>query len=136
MKKMYLIFSLLLMILGINTVYAGVTWGGSITDPSTLTNGSKIAIHTNQAQNAANQTYTFLSALQDNIVYTTMSELSMERYAVFTMETAAGKTVKNEQAYYLKNDYNGKYVTPMPFRRTKSARAAWSQMMTGSPQRM
>jgi hypothetical protein len=111
MKKMYLIFSLLLMILGINTVYAGVTWGGSITDPSTLTNGSKIAIHTNQAQNAANQTYTFLSALQDNIVYTTMSELSMERYAVFTMETAAGKTVKNEQAYYLKNDYNGKYVT-------------------------
>lgn len=111
MKKMYFIFSLLLMILGINTAYAGVTWGSALTNPSTLTDGSKVAIHTNQAQNAANQTYTFLSALQDDIVYTAMSELSMERYAVFTMVTAQGKTIKDEQAYYLKNDYNGKYVS-------------------------
>lgn len=111
MKKMYFIFSLLLMILGINTAYASVTWGGALTNPSTLTDGSKVAIHTNQAQNAANQTYTFLSALQDDIVYTAMSELSMERYAVFTMVSAQGKTIKGEQAYYLKNDYNGKYVS-------------------------
>ena len=47
MKKIYSIFSLFLMILGINTAYAGVSLGNSVTDPGTLTNGSKIIIRSN-----------------------------------------------------------------------------------------
>lgn len=104
---MYFIFSLLLMILGINTAYAGVTWGGAITNPSTLTDGSKIVIHTNEGSG----TFKFLSALQDSAVYANMEESVLERYVAFTLEVAEGKTIKDKQAYYLKNDYNGKYVT-------------------------
>lgn len=111
MKKIYWIFSLLLMIMGINTAYAGVTWGGPITDPSTLKDGSKIIIHTNGYQNEANGTYKFLSAVKDSMIFATATEDALERYVAFTLESAKGKTVKGEAAFYLKNDYNGKYVT-------------------------
>lgn len=108
MKKVYLIFSLLLMFLGINTAYAGVTWGGTVTDPSTLTNGSKIIIHTTKASNG---NYTFLSCLVDSLLYVSGTEEMLDPYVTFTMETASGKNINGEQAYYLKNDYCNKYIT-------------------------
>ena len=111
MKKIYWIFSLLLMIMGINTAYAGVAWGGAITDPGTLKDGSKIIIHTNGYQNEANGTYRFLSAVKDSTIFAVAKEDALERYVAFTLESAAGKTVNGTAAFYLKNDYNGKYVT-------------------------
>lgn len=111
MKKIYWIFSLLLMIMGINTAYAGVTWGGAITDPSTLKDGSKIIIHTNGYQNQEQGTYKFLSAVKDSMIFATTTEDALERYVAFTLVSAKDKTVKGNAAFYLKNDYNGKYVT-------------------------
>lgn len=111
MKKIYWIFSLLLMIMGINTAYAGVTWGGAITDPSTLKDGSKIIIHTNGYQDEGNGTYKFLSAVKDSMIFATATEDALERYVAFTLVSAKDKTVKGNAAFYLKNDYNGKYVT-------------------------
>lgn len=111
MKKIYSIFSLFLMILGINTAYAGVSLGNSVTDPSTLTNGSKIIIRSNGFVNEEKATYKFFSALADSIVYSVTTIDPLEPYVAFSLETAEGKTVSNEQAYYLKNEYNGKYVT-------------------------
>ena len=111
MKKIYSIFSLFLMILGINTAYAGVSLGNSVTDPSTLTNGSKIIIRSNGFVNEENATYKFFSALADSIVYSVTTIDPVDPYVAFSLETAEGKTVSNEQAYYLKNEYNGKYVT-------------------------
>ena len=111
MKKIYSIFSLFLMILGINTAYAGVTLGNSVVDPSTLTNGSKIIIHSNAFANEANGTYKFFSALADSLVFSVTTLDPVDPYVAFSLETAEGKTVNNEQAYYLKNDYNGKYLT-------------------------
>jgi hypothetical protein len=111
MKKIYSIFSLFLMILGINTAYAGVSLGNSVTDPSTLTNGSKIIIRSNGFVNEANATYKFFSALADSIVYSVTTIDPVDPYVTYSLETAEGKTVSNEQAYYLKNEYNGKYVT-------------------------
>lgn len=112
MKKIYWIFSLLLMIMGINTAYAGVTWGGAITDPGTLKDGSKIIIHTNGYQDQASGTYKFLSAVKDSMIFATAKEDdALERYVAFTLVSAKDKTVKGNAAFYLKNDYNGKYVT-------------------------
>lgn len=111
MKKIYWIFSLLLMIMGINTAYAGVTWGGAITDPGTLKDGSKIIIHTNGYQDQASGTYKFLSAVKDSMIFATATEDALERYVAFTLVSAKDKTVKGNAAFYLKNDYNGKYVT-------------------------
>lgn len=108
MKKVYLIFSLLLMFLGINTAYAGVTWGGAVTDPSTLTNGSKIIIHSDTTETNGNK---FLSCLVDSLLYVSGTEDRLDPYVTFTMETAEGKTVNGQQAYYLKNDYCGKYLS-------------------------
>lgn len=108
MKKVYLVFSLLLMLLGINTAYAGVTWGGSVTDPKTLTDGSKIIIHTNKATDGK---YNFISCLVDSMLFVSGTEDMLDPYVTFTMETANGKTVNGEQAYYLKNDYCGKYIS-------------------------
>lgn len=111
MKKIYWIFSLLLMIMGINTAYAGVTWGGAVTDPSTLQDGSKIIIHTHSYQNQEQATYRFLSAVKDSMIFTTAREDALERYVAFTLVSAKDKTVDGNAAFYLKNDYNGKYVT-------------------------
>lgn len=111
MKKIYSIFSLFLMILGINTAYAGVSLGNSVTDPSTLTNGSKIIIHSNAFANEANATYKFFSALADSLVFSVTTVDPVDPYVTFSLETAEGKTVNKEQAYYLKNEYNGKYLT-------------------------
>lgn len=108
MKKVYLIFSLLLMFLGINTVHATVNWDTPITNPSTLQAGDQIIIHTNQAVSGSN--YQFLSSLVDKFVFTTAAEGPVDPYVVFNLETATGKTVNKEQAFYLKNDYNGLYV--------------------------
>lgn len=111
MKKIYSIFSLFLMILGINTAYAGVSLGNSVTDPSTLTNGSKIIIHSNSFANEGAQTYKFFSALADSLVFSVTTVEPVDPYVTFSLETAEGKTVNKEQAYYLKNEYNGKYLT-------------------------
>ena len=111
MKKISFIFSLFLMILGINTAYAGVSLGSSVTDPSTLTNGSKIIIHSNSFANEEAQTYKFFSSLADSLVFSVTTVDPVDPYVTFSLETAEGKTVNKEQAYYLKNEYNGKYLT-------------------------
>lgn len=110
MKKVYLIFSLLLMFLGINTAYAGVgvTWGGTIADPNTLKAGDRIVIHTTKG---SNDNYTFLSCLIDNLQYVSTTESTLDPYVAFTLEATNGKTINGKTAYYLKNDYCDKYIT-------------------------
>lgn len=108
---MYLIFSLFLMILGINTAYASVTLGNPVTDPSTLQAGSKIIIRANSFANESNQTYKFFASLADSLTYAVTTVDQIDPYVTFVMETAEGKTVNGQAAYYLKNDYNGRYLS-------------------------
>lgn len=96
------------MFLGINTAYATVEWGTPITDPATLQAGDKIIIHTNKTVSGSN--YTYLSSMLDDFTFTTADEGILDPFVVFILEKAEGKTVNNEQAYYLKNEYNGLYV--------------------------
>lgn len=111
MKKIYSIFLLFLMIMGINTAYAGVKLGAEVTDPKTLTNGSKIIIRADAVANEANQTFKHFSALADSLVYALTTTDQVDPYVAYVLETAEGKTVKGEQAYYLKNEFNGRYLS-------------------------
>lgn len=111
MKKIYWIFSLLLMVLGINTAYAGVKLGEEVKDPNTLKNGSKIIIRADAVANEANQTFKHFSALADSLVYAITTIDQVDPYVAYVLETADGKTVKGQQAYYLKNEFNGRYLT-------------------------
>lgn len=110
MKKMYFVFSLLLMILGINTAKAGVTLGTQVTDPSTLQAGSKIIMYANHVQNAEQQTHKFLASLGDSLLYVETGTETIDPYTVFEMVAAEGKTVNGKPAFYLKNDYNQKFI--------------------------
>lgn len=111
MKKIYSIFLLFLMMLGINTAYAGVKLGAEVTDPKTLTNGSKIIIRADKVANESNQTFKHFSALADSLIYAWTTIDQIDPYVAYVLETAEGKTIKGQQAYYLKSDFNGRYLT-------------------------
>lgn len=110
MKKMYYVFSLLLMILGINTAQAGVTLGNQVTDPSTLKAGSKIIMYANHVENAEQQTHKFIASLGDSLLYVVTGTETIDPYTVFELVAAEGKTVNGKPAFYLKNDYNKKFI--------------------------
>lgn len=113
MKKIYSIFLLFLMMLGINTAYAGVTLGEQVTNPSTLAAGSKIVIRANGATdaNAEPLTYKFLSSLGDSAAFSITALDQIEPYTAYELVAATGKTVNGKAAFYLKNVKNQKYVS-------------------------
>lgn len=113
MKKIYSIFLLFLMMLGINTAYAGVTLGEQVTNPGTLAAGSKIVIRANKPTNAEAEilTYKFLSSLGDSAVYSVLSLDNIEPYVAYELVTATDKTVNGKPAFYLKNVRNQQYLT-------------------------
>lgn len=113
MKKIYSIFLLFLMMLGINTAYAGVTLGEQVTNPGTLAAGSKIVIRANGATdaNAEPLTYKFLSSLGDSAAFSITALDQIEPYTAYELVAATGKTVNGKAAFYLKNVKNQKYVS-------------------------
>lgn len=113
MKKIYSIFLLFLMMLGINTAYAGVTLGEQVTNPGTLAAGSKIVIRANGATNADAEilTYKFLSSLGDSAAFSITALDQIEPYTAYELVAATGKTVNGKAAFYLKNVKNQKYVS-------------------------
>lgn len=113
MKKIYSIFLLFLMMLGINTAYAGVTLGEQVTNPGTLAAGSKIVVRANGATNAEAETltYKFLSSLGDSAVFSVSALDQIEPYTAYELVAATGKTVNGKAAFYLKNVKNQKYLS-------------------------
>lgn len=113
MKKIYSIFLLFLMILGINTAYAGVTLGEQVTSPSTLAGGSKIVLRANKPTdaNADPLTYKFMSSLGDSSVFSVSALDAIEPYVAYELVSASGKTIKGQPAFYLKNIRNQKYLS-------------------------
>lgn len=122
MKKHYRFLALILMLFGINAMYAGIRVGNAITDPTTIKAGDKILMRAGRANNPnANPDeeafiYKWLSALSDSLVWSTNSvegNLSIggliDPYTPFTLE-ASNEKIKDQPTFYLKNDFNGKYL--------------------------
>lgn len=123
MKKNYFVLSLILMLFGINVSFAGVRVGQSITDPSSLKAGDKILLRAGRANNPdANPeenpfVYKWVASLADSMVWANspvegdliISNL-IDPYTSFSLE-AAESQVNGKVAYYLKNDFNGKYLS-------------------------
>lgn len=123
MKKNYFVLSLILMLFGINVSFAGVRVGQSITDPSSLKAGDKILLRAGRANNPdANPEetpfeYKWVASLADSMVWANSSvegnvNISnlIDPYTSFSLE-AAESQVNGKVAYYLKNDFNGKYLS-------------------------
>lgn len=122
MKKNYFVLSLILMLFGINVSFAGVRVGQSITDPNSLKAGDKILLRAGRANNPnANPEetpfeYKWVASLADSMVWANSSvegniDISnlIDPYTSFSLE-AAESQVNGKVAYYLKNDFNGKYL--------------------------
>ena len=122
MKKNYFVLSLILMLFGINVSFAGVRVGQSITDPNSLKAGDKILLRAGRANNPdANPeetpfVYKWVASLADSMVWANSSvegniDISnlIDPYTSFSLE-AAESQVNGKVAYYLKNDFNGKYL--------------------------
>lgn len=123
MKKNYFVLSLILMLFGINVSFAGVRVGQSITDPNSLKAGDKILLRAGRANNPdANPeetpfVYKWVASLADSMVWANSSvegnvNISnlIDPYTSFSLE-AAESQVNGKVAYYLKNDFNGKYLS-------------------------
>lgn len=123
MKKNYFVLSLILMLFGINVSFAGVRVGQSITDPNSLKAGDKILLRAGRANNPdANPEetpfeYKWVASLADSMVWANSSvegnvNISnlIDPYTSFSLE-AAESQVNGKVAYYLKNDFNGKYLS-------------------------
>lgn len=73
MKKHYRFLALILMLFGINAMYAGIRVGNAITDPTTIKAGDKILMRAGRANNPnANPDeeafiYKWISALSDSL---------------------------------------------------------------------
>lgn len=122
MKKNYFVLSLILMLFGINVSFAGIRVGQNITDPKTLKAGDKILLRAGTANNPnANPeetpfVYKWVASLADSMVWANSSvegniDISnlIDPYTSFSLEASEAQ-VKGNTAYYLKNDFNGKYL--------------------------
>ena len=122
MKKHYRFLALILMLFGINAMYAGIRVGNAITDPTTIKAGDKILMRAGSANNPnANPDeeafiYKWISALSDSLVWANSSiegNLNIggliDPYTPFSLEAAEGD-LKGKPTFYLKNDFNGKYL--------------------------
>lgn len=114
MKKMYFIFSLLLMVLGINTAYAGVILGENIADPSALKAGDQVIIRGDRVgANDATLSNKVVSALADSLLFDNISASgdALDPSVVFNLVEAGGKTINGKPAFYFQNNMNKKYLT-------------------------
>ena len=122
MKKNYFVLSLILMLFGINVSFAGIRVGQNITDPKTLKAGDKILLRAGRANNPnANPeetpfVYKWMSSMADSMVWANSTlegniDISnlIDPYTSFSLEASEAQ-VKGNTAYYLKNDFNGKYL--------------------------
>lgn len=117
MKKNVLL-TLMLFFFGVNVVCAGIRVGQMITDPASIKSGDKILMRSARPKNAENTplVYKWISVLSDSLVWADASiegnlDLGgiIDPYTPFTLESAEGD-IKGKPTYYLKNDFNGKYL--------------------------